>query len=1591
MTRTRKLALCMSLVAVVGGVHLAGGLREAIAGLSCPVVSTDTTFATTGLQNNCATSPMPCTTKTGTNYDTASAAIVIPASAGNFQSPAGAAITKNVYFAAAGDFDKDGWDDFIAADNADQIYMMRNQTITCGKSPSGSTTSNPAYYPCSGAKSGPVAPSVQNIPDNDTWWNTLTNVRPSSFQSPNSLDSSGAESGAQCNNNLDDDGDGVVNDGCPTVNAGAGAETSCNDAVDNDNDGRINDGCSASGAAESGAQCANNTNDDGDSRVNDGCPTYNGSESNLAWPANACSNDTDDDGDGKVNDGCPTAGSAASAKPIKPAGGSGTACGGGRCTPMIGADFDGDGWTDFAAISLAYPKDSKQWPTAARLYLNTQNCHKTSDTTGQWTPCGIGMTCSGQPANGACTGAGLTKGTALSESNLSCLGTTGNSANCPYNFATFAAYDLKTGAATSANTGSSDTSPTTTTPGDFGPLVHPTTNMAALDWDGDGDIDILYGHDEGTCPSGFCSTSGQVFHIGIDVWLNDCNAHYLPGTTSCAGHIPKFTHSTTGKAMTSGAQSSAQNAPGVLIPSTARNNSTILPNSDLGFDVDGHKSPAFVYEDVNGDGKRDLVLGSPGCCNGSGTQNRRLRIFKGTGAGQNTACTSLPASPCSFTHTLDTANPLSLSTSDSSGTIYDGFEGAMTGLFVHDFSLDGYPDLITASDGYSWSGSIGGRTRYWKNTGSSANPFGTNWPSCSANTATCSDCSASCNPEPTTHISESCGSAATCPAGSTALNPPQFPDFDMTFMIDYDHDPQRTKDPVISNGNTANEFYIFPNRASPTVYAGCGTVASGTLAAPTSEATISGACITPSATVPNNTGINWYLSNDGGGSWSLACLQLSSGFTPALVNGQCCVTFADITGRDIQWKAELDSYVTDRLTAPCTNPSTPPGVACGVGAPYGCARTGSATPTITSVAANYTYTLAQQHYKAGVIVSDGVSYVGSFTQPGNRGYMYAISADFGTQYFNFGTKLDAQSTRNLYTSSTLTTSPTKVTLSVANAADTTLQARIGATSTTEAQNALTWFTGARFGIENSGFAETKLGAVVGSTPAIIQKPFRPSFYTYLSTTDRSLYDTFASNQSTRIPLLLFGAMDGVLHAVYAISTSIADTRNGTEAWGFVPPYVASTIKGDYLASCTPTCAAGSLLVTSYPDGSPTLADIKKSNGTIATVALIADGNGGSSLTALDVTQTVTATSSTTNTVAGPTPLWAAQPGDSAAGFATSKPAVARVKIGGAEKFIVVAGTGVNNTDNTKGKIVSGYDLETGALLWKFELACALTSDITLFETDDGGEDGAPTIDGYIDRAVFADSCGNVYKINPGQDLSAATPQYWMGNDASSYGPVANSLGASNGVTRRALFKTSSQLAVAGDNGERPITNTIGARADTSTDIVLFFGTGGVETFDASKRNAFFAIYAKDGTLRSGSAGRIDGTCTAGKCDKFYGGVVVSTDTVYLLRSKDAVIGSVGSCDYGTTALEAYGLTSLASTFTVDQIGGQAIAASAGPLYGDAGALYFATVTGQVKRVGQPRAATAGADSAAGTLNNLGANEFVNGSSPFTLIGWRVVL
>jgi ABC-type phosphate transport system permease subunit len=59
----------------------------------------------------------------------------------------------------------------------------------------------------------------------------------------------------------------------PDVPLGATDNCGPGEAVDNDNDGLVNDGCPARGAPEVNEQCLNDIDDDGDGYINDGCPT----------------------------------------------------------------------------------------------------------------------------------------------------------------------------------------------------------------------------------------------------------------------------------------------------------------------------------------------------------------------------------------------------------------------------------------------------------------------------------------------------------------------------------------------------------------------------------------------------------------------------------------------------------------------------------------------------------------------------------------------------------------------------------------------------------------------------------------------------------------------------------------------------------------------------------------------------------------------------------------------------------------------------------------------------------------------------------------------------------------------------------------------------------------------------------------------------------------------------------------------------------------------------------------------------------------------------------------------------------------------
>lgn len=785
------------------------------------------------------------------------------------------------------------------------------------------------------------------------------------------------------------------------------------------------------------------------------------------------------------------------------------------------------------------------------------------------------------------------------------------------------------------------------------------------------------------------------------------------------------------------------------------------------------------------------------------------------------------------------------------------------------------------------------------------------------------------------------------PTQLTSHDDTNLPDFDVGFPFDYDHDPNNTVDLMIADGNHSTRFYIQANR-TVAQYVTCGEVASGLIdlgPLASSEMVVTSARLKPVYEL-NGGSINFYMSNEDPPNWVLATACPDS-------SGDLCATFPRPVGREVRWKAEM-----------CANSNK------------------TQSPTLTSVDATFDYTEAREHFRAGAIVKDGVVYLGGFRQPGDRGHLFAVDAALSQTYWDVADGIDdaSDSARNIFTADV--TSTTRLPFTVLNATDPDLQTTLTAASSSQAAQVIDWVRSKRFGVGNTGIERSRLGAIETSTPSIMGPPGIPIWYIYASAIDQQRHTAFAAAHANRPTLLMFGAKDGMIHAVRSETTAMTVSPSGEEAWAYIPPKIASGMIADFTDSLT----AGATQVSSYPDGSPTVADYRRSDGTWGTTAIVASGNGGKSVAAIDVTSTITST----GTVVGPTPMWNVVPGDADAGQANAKVAMARVLIAGTERYIAIAATGIA-FDNptapyTKGRIVSAYDVATGEHLWKFQAQCAVTTDVTVFETDDELEPGAPTVNGFMDRVVFADACGYVYKLDPARDLDGE----WNVNTGMGTIAIDDAGTAPDQVPQYALFSTELSANALGEAS--PIAGTLAVRADATTRVAIFFGTGGLENHPVSEANEFYAIYADNGAMRS----KLAGACNSGRCEKFYGGAVVTADQVIITRTVDPDVAS-SSCDVGSTKVTGLDLDADADgDFTTDfetTVG----SAVMGALYGDAGAVYFATLGGDLSRIGTPRAAAAGDDSTSSTPpspygygNENSSADQVGTNTPLALYGWRQV-
>jgi hypothetical protein len=123
--------------------------------------------------------------------------------------------------------------------------------------------------------------------DGDGFWNTKENNHGSNSLNP------------MCNNAANDDSgdDSKVNDGCPlrgTAESGA----QCDDALDNDSDGKVNDGCAQVGTRPEASyiEVCDGLDNDADTQVDEGYP-----DTNPGGPKDCIDSAVDTDGDTVVN------------------------------------------------------------------------------------------------------------------------------------------------------------------------------------------------------------------------------------------------------------------------------------------------------------------------------------------------------------------------------------------------------------------------------------------------------------------------------------------------------------------------------------------------------------------------------------------------------------------------------------------------------------------------------------------------------------------------------------------------------------------------------------------------------------------------------------------------------------------------------------------------------------------------------------------------------------------------------------------------------------------------------------------------------------------------------------------------------------------------------------------------------------------------------------------------------------------------------------------------------------------------------------------------------------------------------------------
>jgi type IV pilus assembly protein PilY1 len=317
---------------------------------------------------------------------------------------------------------------------------------------------------------------------------------------------------------------------------------------------------------------------------------------------------------------------------------------------------------------------------------------------------------------------------------------------------------------------------------------------------------------------------------------------------------------------------------------------------------------------------------------------------------------------------------------------------------------------------------------------------------------------------------------------------------------------------------------------------------------------------------------------------------------------------------------------------------------------------------------------------------------------------------------------------------TIATNGTSFTWDGLDNAQRALLQRISETDSVEAQKRLAYLRGDRTNEittddRTKPFRQrgSRLGDIVNSDPQFIHKQdFGYSRLSWNNGAIGSAYNTFRTSSAyqNRIPTVIVGANDGMLHGFDARVSATADTNGGAELFAYVPNSVFSN-----LINLTDPAYSHRYFV----DGTPRVSDVWVS-GSWMTMVVGTTGAGGKSVFALDVTNPGSMTSGDV--------MWEFSHPDM--GYTVGQPALVALPN---EKFGVVVSSGYHDTAPESGKIWI-LDAADGAIIRQIDLPTT-------------GNLGSPlasdtNFDQVADRVYVADTLGNVWRI----DLSGGNPSSW---------------------------------------------------------------------------------------------------------------------------------------------------------------------------------------------------------------------------------------